>query len=279
MSVLPAPADTGIIFRRTDLGGACVRALAENVSRTARSTTISEGEASVVTVEHVLSALTGLGIDNAFIELDAPEVPILDGSALPYVRAFEQAGIATLDSPRRYVTLDAPVTVSSERTGSVIKIEPSDHFEVSIDVDFDSKVLGHQQAGWGGDEDGYRTQVAPCRTFVFYHDIEPLVRQGLVKGGDIDNAIIIMERPVPQEDIDSLCALLGLPSYKVADNGYLDNLRLHFPDECGRHKLLDIIGDLRLCGGFLKARVTATRPGHTINTTAAKAIRQAINIG
>ena len=276
MSVEPAPPDTGIRFLRTDIGpDAFVDALAENVSSTARSTTISNGEASAVTVEHILSALTGMGIDNALIRLDNAEVPILDGSARLYAEAFRLAGVVPQDAPRRLLELAREVEVHDERSGAWVRAVPSDRPGISITVDFGSRVLGVQSAVWTPDTD-YASEVAPCRTFVFFHEIEFLARQGLVKGGDVDNAIVIIEHPVSQKHIDDLCSLLGLPSLTCTEEGYLNNLELHFPDECGRHKLLDIIGDLRLAGGWLNASVTAFKPGHTINTMAAKEIRKAL---
>ena len=275
MYVWPAAAGTGIRFIRTDLGDACIEALADNVTNTARSTTVSCGEASAITVEHILSALTGMGIDNAEVRIDNAEVPILDGSALPYVEAFRKAGIVAQDAPRHFLELSREVEVKDEKSGAWVKVEPSDKPSTEITVDFGSKVLGVQNAGWDLDTD-YASAIAPCRTFVFFHEIEFLARQGLVKGGDVSNAIVIIEHPVTQQQIDDLCSLLGLPSLKATENGYLSNLKLHFPDECGRHKLLDIIGDLRLAGGWLNARVTAFKPGHTINTIAAKEIRKAL---
>ena len=275
MYVWPAAAGTGIRFIRTDLGDACIEALADNVTNTARSTTVSCGEASAITVEHILSALTGMGIDNAEVRIDNAEIPILDGSALPYVEAFRKAGIVAQDAPRHFLELSREVEVRDEKSGSWVKVEPSDKPSTEITVDFGSKVLGVQNAGWDLDTD-YASAIAPCRTFVFFHEIEFLARQGLVKGGDVSNAIVIIEHPVTQQQIDDLCSLLGLPSLKATENGHLSNLKLHFPDECGRHKLLDIIGDLRLAGGWLNARVTAFKPGHTINTIAAKEIRKAL---
>ena len=274
MYVWPAAAGTGIRFIRTDLGDACIEALADNVTNTARSTTVSCGEASAVTVEHILSALTGMGIDNAEVRIDNAEVPILDGSALPYVEAFCKAGIVAQEAPRHFLELSREVEVKDEKSGAWVKVEPSDKPSTGITVDFGSKVLGVQNAGWDLDTD-YASAIAPCRTFVFFHEIEFLARQGLVRG-DVSNAIVIIEHPVTQQQIDDLCSLLGLPSLKATENGYLSNLKLHFPDECGRHKLLDIIGDLRLAGGWLNARVTAFKPGHTINTIAAKEIRKAL---
>ena len=272
MTVEPAPADTGIIFYRTDLG-ASIKALAENVSNTQRSTTISEGEASVMTIEHIMSALTGMGVDNARICIDNIEVPILDGSASVYIEAIRKAGLVEQDAPRHFIELKEEISIKDEKTGSCIRITPSDRPEYNLTADFSSRILGVQKAHWDPDTD-YASQIGPCRTFVFFHEIEFLAKNGLVKGGDVDNAIVIVENPVTDEQVSSLCDLLGMQKLDVTSDGYLSNIRLHFPDECGRHKLLDMIGDLRLCGGWLNARVEAFKPGHTINTNIAKEVRK-----
>lgn len=273
MTIKPAPVDTGIVFVRTDLGSdAVVEALAENVSNTARSTTISSGEASVSTIEHVLSALTGMGVDNAVIEIDNVEVPILDGSAKPYVDAIWKDGFEQQDSPRRYIELKEAVEIRNEEKGSVVRIEPADEFSYDIKIDFNSRVLGVQHAQWNGGII-YPEEIAVCRTFVFFHEIEFLFNNNLVKGGDVDNAIVIVEHPVTDEQVDRMSKLFNVPALKVREDGYLSNLVLRYPNECARHKLLDLIGDLRLCGGFLKAKVTAEKAGHGINTTAAKKVR------
>ena len=249
MKVMPAAADTGIRFYRMDLENQPeVMAVAENVSNTSRSTTISVGDAKVVTIEHIMSALTGLGVDNARIELDNQEVPILNGSAEPYVEAFMADGLEDQGVPRQYITLPLAIEVSDPRTGSWVKIEPADAPSAQISVDFNSPVLGIQQAHWDEQTD-YAREIAPCRTFCFYKEIEPMLKGGLIKGGDLSNALVVTE------------------------TGYMDNPTLHFPDECGRHKLLDLLGDFRLAGGYLNARITAFKPGHPINTKAAKAIR------
>ena len=275
MTVNPAPAGSGIAFHRTDLGSdAIVKASASNVSNTARSTTISNGEVSAVTVEHIMSALAGLGIDNARIEIDGPEVPILDGSAKPYVKAILETGIVEQDAERVYSTIDKAIEIKDEKSGSWIKIEPAEEFSFDIIVDFNSKVLGEQRIIWDGSKD-YATEIAPCRTFVFFHELELLFKNNLIKGGDVDNAIVVVEHPVSDGQLDDICALLNKPKLSVNANGYLNNLELHFNDECGRHKLLDLIGDLRLCG-FLKAKVSAFKPGHSLNTRAAKAIIESI---
>lgn len=273
MVVMPAPADTGIIFRRVDLEGCPeVEALAENVSSTARSTTISKGQASVSTIEHILSALTGLGVDNAVIEINNVEVPILDGSAKPYIDAMWADGFEQQDAPRRYIELKEAVEVTNEN-GSRVRIEPAEEFSYDILVDFNSRVLGVQNAQWDPSV-VYAEEIGVCRTFVFFHEIEFLFKNGLVKGGDVDNAIVIVEHPVTPEQVQNMSNLFNIPALEVREDGYLSNLVLRFPNECARHKLLDLIGDLRLAGGFLKAKVTAEKSGHGINTAAARQIRE-----
>ena len=273
MTVCPAPADYGIRFVRTDIGpDAVVEALAENVSNTARSTTISKGEASVSTIEHIMSALTGMGVDNALIEIDNVEVPILDGSAKPYIDAIWKDGFTQLDAPRKYIEVKETIEIVNEK-GSLVRIEPAEEFSYNILVDFNSRVLGVQNAVWNSNVE-YTQEVGICRTFVFFHEIEFLFNNGLVKGGDVDNAIVIVEHPVTDEQISRMSQLFNIPALTVREDGYLSNLTLRFPNECARHKLLDLIGDLRLCGGFLKAKVTAEKAGHGINTNAAKAIRE-----
>ena len=273
MTVFPAPAGHGVKFRRTDLPGApVVEALAENVSNTARSTTISCGEAKAVTIEHIMSALTGMGVDNALVELDNVEVPILDGSARPYVEAFGKDGLVDQGVPRVYIDIPQTVEIRDDRTGSWVRIEPAAAPSADITVDFGSRILGVQSAHWDESVD-YAREIGVCRTFCFFHEIEYLFRNNLIKGGDVDNAIVIVEHPVSAEQLSGIATLLSMPGLTVTEQGYLNNLQLHFPDECGRHKLLDLVGDLRLAGGWLNARVTAFKPGHTLNTQAAKALR------
>jgi len=273
MTVSPAPAGHGIRFRRTDLPGQPeIPALAENVTNTARSTTISCGGAEAVTIEHIMSALTGLGVDNALVELDNVEVPILDGSARPYVEAFLAGGLEDQAVPREYISIPLSLEIRDGRTGSWIRIEPAEAPSMDLTVDFNSRVLGVQSARWDETVD-YAREIGVCRTFCFFHEIEHLFRCNLIKGGDVDNAIVIAEHPVSDGQLADLGKLFDRPDLAVTEAGYLNNLELQFPDECGRHKLLDLIGDLRLAGGFLNARVTAYKPGHTLNTKAAKALR------
>ena len=268
ITILPAPADYGIRFVRTDLGVE-IPAIASKVTRTDRSTTIAEGGVSVITIEHLMSALTGLGVDNARIEIDNEEVPILDGSAERYVRAIAPDGLQEQEAERVWVELTETVEVEDPETGSRIRIEPAATMSFSVEIDFNSQVLGVQKARWTEGAD-YVGQIAPCRTFVFMHELERLDAQGLVKGGDVDNAIVIVEHPATPEQIDTMCKLFGQPRLSVTPQGYLSNIKLHFPNECGRHKLMDLIGDMRLLGGFPKAKISGYKPGHKINTLAAR---------
>lgn len=268
LKLCPAPENYGIRFFRRDVGLE-IPALANLVTRTDRSTTISLDGVSVVTIEHLLSALTGLGVDNVIVVLDNEEVPILDGSAEAYVRAIAPDGLQVQNAEREYIELKETVEVRDEQTGSWVRLEPSDRMSFEVTVDFNSKVLGVQTAHWSENSD-YVGQVAPCRTFCFFHELEALAAHGLIRGGDVDNAIVVVEHPVTREQIDNMSRLFGQPRLTVKDDGYLSNIVLHFPNECGRHKLLDLIGDMRLLGGFPKAHVSAYKPGHKINSIAAK---------
>ena len=273
MVVGPAPVNTGVVFRRVGLGEeAYVKALAENVSNTARSTTIASGDAYVCTVEHILSALTGMGVDNAMIDIDNVEVPILDGSAKPYIDAIWKDGLEEQDAPRKYIELKEAVEVRNDEKGSIVRIEPAEEFSYEIKIDFNSRVLGVQTARWDAGT-AYVEEVGVCRTFCFFHELEFLLKNNLVKGGDVDNAIVIVEHPVTKEQVENMSSIFNVPVLEVREDGYLSNLQLRFENECARHKLLDLIGDLRLCGGFLKAKVIAEKAGHGINTAAAKEIR------
>ncbi|MDD6253541.1 MAG: UDP-3-O-acyl-N-acetylglucosamine deacetylase [Candidatus Cryptobacteroides sp.] len=278
ITVNPAPANTGVRFIRTDIGeDAYIDAVAENVTNTARCTLLSNGEASVSTIEHLMSALTGLGIDNALVEIDNVEVPILDGSASYYVKAFTEAGIIEQDAERVYITIPQEIEIKDEKTGSWVKVTPADELSYDLTVDFNSRVLGVQTAHWDTSCD-YGTEIGPCRTFVFFHEIEYLFANNLIKGGDVDNAIVIVEHPVKDEQLERMSKLFNLPMLQVRENGYLNNLELHFPNECGRHKMLDMIGDMRLAGGYLKAHITGFKPGHHINTNLAKEIRKVLGL-
>ena len=200
---------------------------------------------------------------------------LLDGSAKPYIDVIWKDGFQEQDVPRRYIELKEAIEVRNDEKGSVVRIEPADEFSYDIKIDFNSRVLGVQNARWD-DSVVYSEQIGVCRTFVFFHEIEFLFKNNLVKGGDVDNAIVIVEHPVTEEQISHISQLFNVPALQVREDGYLSNLQLRFPNECARHKLLDLIGDLRLAGGFLKAKVTAEKAGHGINTSAAKKVRENI---
>ncbi|MCR4864139.1 MAG: UDP-3-O-acyl-N-acetylglucosamine deacetylase [Bacteroidales bacterium] len=277
MTVKPAPENTGIVFVRTDIPQRpVIEALAENVSKTDRSTSLCKDGIAVYTVEHILSALTGLGVDNAIIELDNIEVPIMDGSARKYAILIGKDGTLEQDAPRRIINIDKPIEIT-DPSGAYVKIEPADKPDYDLTIDFGSHVLGVQTAHWDPEMD-YISQIAPCRTFCFFHEVEFLLANNLIKGGDIYNAIVVVERPISGEQLQMVRDRFEMQELDVTPKGYLNNIKLHFPNECGRHKMLDLIGDLRLCGGFLNAKVTAYKSGHTINTAAAKAIEKAVGL-
>lgn len=272
--VSPAPANNGIRFKRAS-DGAELPALASYVTSTARSTTIEKDGFSVQTVEHILSALYGMGVDNAVIEVDGVEMPILDGSARYYVEAIAADGLVAQDAERKYLDIKEEVYVTNEKTGSWVKIEPAASPSFQITVDFGSRVLGVQTASFDESTD-YAKEIGVCRTFVFFHEIEFLFANNLIKGGDVDNAIVIVEHPVTDAQVEAIASKMGRKKITVRPDGYLSNLTLHFPNECGRHKLLDLLGDLSLVGGRLNAKVTAFKPGHGINTQAAAAALEKI---
>ena len=271
MTIRPAEAGSGIRFHRTDIGpGAMIRALATNVSDTSRSTTLSENGASVSTIEHLMSAAAGLRIDNMLVEIDAPEVPILDGSALPYVKAIMADGLAAQEAERRCLTLTRPFHFKDEESGASIDIIPSGETQMRLTVDFNSKVLGVQSFEYTPETD-YAGQIAPCRTFCFFHELEFLASRGLIKGGDADNAIVIVEHPVDETTLQRMRGIFGGGELEVRE-GYLNNLQLHFPDEIVRHKMLDMIGDFALLGAPLKGTIIASKTGHRINTAVCKSL-------
>lgn len=270
----PAPENHGIKFKRVDLEGQPV--VAAEVSRvfsTQRGTTIKTGEAQVSTVEHILAALAGLQIDNVLLEIDGPEVPIMDGSAQPFVAAIRQAGTLEQEEEREFFEIQEPIFFRDTETGTEMMALPSDHFEVTTLIDFNSDVLGQQYAELRDITD-FETEVAPCRTFVFLHELEFLFKQNLIKGGDLDNAIVIVDRVVSQEELDKLATMLGKPSIKVEKEGILNTLQLHFRNEPARHKLLDVVGDINLLGMPIKGKIVATKPGHRTNVEFTKVLKK-----
>lgn len=274
--IRPAPANTGIIFFRDDLPGApTVHALAENVVDTSRGTTIVEGEARVSTLEHLLSALWTLGVDNAEIHLTGPEVPILDGSAREYAAQIAKIGLTEQDAEVVYYSPSEKITYRDEEAGIELSIYPDENYSVNVLIDYNSEVLGHQFAMFDEHSD-YTDEIASSRTFVFLHELEVLRERNLIKGGDLENALVILERGVSQTELDRLAALFGKPKVRPTENGILSNEPLLYENEPARHKLLDVLGDLALVGVRLRGRVVAVRPGHHANTELAKRIRQAI---
>jgi UDP-3-O-[3-hydroxymyristoyl] N-acetylglucosamine deacetylase / 3-hydroxyacyl-[acyl-carrier-protein] dehydratase len=270
----PAPADHGFVFQRTDLPGQpTIRALAENVTETSRGTTLEENGGKVMTVEHCLAACVGLEIDNALIQISGPEAPILDGSSRLYLEALESAGIEEQDADKHYFTPSERVEYYDEAKGIHIIAYPDSELSMNVLIDYNSKVLGNQYATLD-DLKKFKTEIAPSRTFVFLHELEALSKHNLIKGGDLDNAIVIMDRQVTQEELDRLAKLFNKPSMHVKPEGVLNNLDLHFPNEPARHKLLDMIGDLSLIGMPFKGKIIATRPGHHANTEFARILRQ-----
>jgi len=275
MTVCPAPANHGIVFSREDMGGTPVAADIRNLTTTDHSTCLKENGADVITTEHLMSAFSGLGIDNALVKLTARELPILDGSALPYVTAFGADGTSEQDAEREFITLEKEFTFTSG--DSKITFTPADTFSAEVEIVFPSKVIGHQKADFTPEMD-YAKEIAPCRTFCFFHEIEFLLAHNLIKGGDIDNAIVVVENEVPQETLEKLKSIItNAPDLKRISTGYLNNLQLHFENECARHKLLDVIGDTALAGKPLLAHVSAYKPGHGANTAAVKALMAEIS--
>ncbi len=272
----PAPADHGYVFVRTDLEGRPqIKAIADHVTETLRGTTIEQNGVSVATIEHAMAALYGMGIDNALIEIDGPEAPILDGSSIKYVEAFREAGIEEQDAKRDYFEVKEKIAYSDEERGVDLMIYPDDHLSINVLIDYNSKVLGNQYAILNKRED-FEKEIAMARTFVFFHELEALARQNKIKGGDLDNAIVILDRKVEQKEIDRVADLFHKPHIKANSEGILSNVELHFPNEPARHKLLDLMGDIALVGKPIKGKIVATRPGHKANTEFARMIRRAI---
>jgi UDP-3-O-[3-hydroxymyristoyl] N-acetylglucosamine deacetylase/3-hydroxyacyl-[acyl-carrier-protein] dehydratase len=270
----PADANHGYRFQRIDLPEQpIIPADVKLVFSTNRGTTLKSGEAQVSTVEHVLSALTGLGIDNVLLEIDGPEMPIMNGTSMPFVEVLEKAGRVELATEREYFEITEPISYKDEVTGTELLALPSDHFEVTTMIDFNSTVLGPQFAALN-DLSEYVSEIAPCRTFVFLHELEKLLDLGLVKGGDLDNAIVIADRRMDQDELDSLAKKMGKPSIKIESEGVLNTIKLHFPNEPARHKLLDVIGDLALIGKPIRGKIVATKPGHTANIEFAKILKK-----
>ena len=276
VTFLPAEQDYGYKIQRVDLPGQPIfDAVAENVVETTRGTVLAKGEARCSTVEHAMAALYALGIDNVLIQVDGPEFPILDGSAELYVDEINRVGIKEQEKEKNYFIIKSKMEVKDEKTGSCITLLPDEEFSITTMIAFNSKVLNTQFATLDK-MDLFSTEVAKARTFVFVREIEPLLMAGLIKGGDLDNAIVIYENELPQEKLDKLCQLTGAEQHDAKDMGYLQHKPLMWENEPARHKLLDIIGDMALIGRPILGRVIATRPGHTINNKFARMVRKEI---
>ena len=272
LTIMPAQPDSGYVFVRTDLDGyPKIKAVADNVNETSRGTTITENGVGVSTIEHLMAATFAMGIDNAEFHVDGPEVPILDGSSRFYVEAFKKVGIVEQEAELKVMNLDETIIFSNDN-GTEITLFPADKYSAKVVVDY-GKAMPTQTAELSCLSD-FATEVANCRTFVFLSEIEPLLKMNLIKGGDLDNAIVVVDKVLPQSEYDRIAALCGKESMKVQESGILNTLKLQFDNEPARHKLLDIVGDLALCGFRFNARIEALRPGHSANTQISKELRQ-----
>lgn len=272
----PAPENHGYKLQRIDLEGAPVlAALAENVVQTTRGTVIANGDVTVSTIEHAMAALYAAGIDNVLIELDGPEMPILDGSARVFVDKIKETGLLEQNDDKKFYVIKRKTEIKDEETGASIIVLPDDDFRVEVKVEFDSPVIPNQYASLEKLSD-FDSEIASSRTFVFVREIEPLIKGNLIKGGDLENAIVIYDRQMDQSELDRLADAMNVPRKHVSELGYIQERPLFASNEPGRHKLMDLIGDLALVGRPIKGCVIATKPGHTINTRFAKMIRKDI---
>lgn len=276
VTFLPAPANHGYKIQRIDMPSQPIMdAVAENVVDTQRGTVLGKGEMRCSTVEHAMAALYALGLDNVLIQVDGPEFPILDGSAELYVQAIRRVGIQEQEAPKDFYYISKKMEFRDDATGACITLLPDEDFSITSMISFDSKVLSSQFATLDN-MDKFATEVAAARTFVFVREIEPLLMAGLIKGGDLDNAIVIYEHETTQDNLDKLCQLTGAEKHNASELGYLQHKPLVWENEPARHKLLDIIGDMALIGKPIKGRIIATRPGHTINNKFARMMRKEI---
>lgn len=272
----PAPENHGFKFRRIDLPGQpVIDADADYVVDTSRGTTIEHNGTRVSTIEHVLAALTGMDLDNVLIDLDCTETPILDGSSRIYVEAIQQAGIVEQNAERHYYKITEVLRYSDPEQNIELLILPDDTYKVSVMIDYNTNVLGTQNAHLSHISD-FATEISTSRTFVFLHELEYLIQNNLIKGGDLSNAIVFVNRLIEQDELDRLALFFKKPRVEVLKEGILNNLELHFANEPARHKLLDVVGDLSLVGMRLKGHVIANRPGHNANTLFAKIIKHHI---
>jgi len=276
MTLQPANPGFGIQFQRIDLPNQpMIKADCDLVTDTSRGTTLQVGDAKVSTVEHILAALVGLGVDNLLIELNGPEIPIMDGSSSPFIEAIEKVGILEQDAAKAWYSIDENIFHYDEEKRVEMVALPALDYQITTLIDFNSPVLGTQHAALKTIKD-FKSEIAPCRTFCFLHELETLLDHDLIKGGDINNAIVVVDKPVTKEEMTRLAKVFKRDKIEVKSEGYLNNLELRFPNEPARHKLLDVIGDLALIGYPIKARIIANRPGHSSNVEFAKKIKQYI---
>ncbi|NLR82662.1 bifunctional UDP-3-O-[3-hydroxymyristoyl] N-acetylglucosamine deacetylase/3-hydroxyacyl-ACP dehydratase [Chitinophaga eiseniae] len=273
MTLKPATPGHGIKFQRIDLPGQpIVKADVDYVVETTRSTTLEHNGARVSTVEHIMAALAGTGVDNALVELDGGEIPIMDGSAWPFIDAIEKTGLQNQDAKKVYYTIDTNISYSDEKKKVEMVAMPAVDYRITCLIDFNSPVLGTQHAKMKGIEE-FKTEIAPCRTFCFLHELEYQLSLNLIKGGDINNAIVVVDKPVTDEELARLAKVFNRDNISVQKEGILNNIELRFPNEPARHKLLDVVGDLALIGYPINAHIIATRPGHASNVEFARKIK------
>jgi len=276
MTLKPANPGFGFQFQRVDLPGMpIIKADCDLVTDTSRGTTLEFGEAKVSTVEHILAALVGLGIDNCLIEVNGPEIPIIDGSSEPFIEMIEEVGVVEQDAAKAWYSIDTNISYYDEAKRVEMTALPSTNYKITTLIDFNSPVLGTQHASLKSMTE-FKKEIAPCRTFCFLHELEALLDNNLVKGGDINNAIVVVDKPISNEEMGRLAKAFGREKMEVKSEGYLNNLELRFPNEPARHKLLDIVGDLALIGYAVKGHIIANRPGHSSNVAFAKKIKQYI---
>ncbi len=270
----PAPIDHGIQFKRIDLEGQpIIEADAKYVTETDRGTTLDKKGAKLQTIEHVLAACAGLKLDNLLIELNGEEPPILDGSSIQFIAALKEAKPIAQNAMRKYFVVREEICFEDPETGIKIQAFPADEFSVSVSIDYDSKVLGFQKTELKSIDD-FEADYADARTFCFLHELELLLKHGLIKGGDLSNAIVYVENKVEEQELNRLASVFKKETIGVCKDGYLNNLSLRHDDEAARHKLLDVIGDLMLVGAPIKGKIIAHKPGHGPNTTFAKIIKE-----
>lgn len=276
MTLKPANPGFGYQFQRIDLPGQpVIKADCDLVTDTSRGTTLEDNGAKVSTVEHILAALVGMGVDNCLIELNGPEIPIMDGSSAPFVEIIEKAGVLEQDAAKSWYFIDTNISHYDEKKRVEMTALPATEYKITTLIDFNSPVLGTQHAGLKNMGE-FRSEISSCRTFVFLHELEMLLEHNLIKGGDINNAIVVVDKPVTDEEMNRLAKAFGREDMQVKSEGYLNNLELRFPNEPARHKLLDVVGDLALIGYPIKAHIIANRPGHSTNVDFARVIKQYI---